>query len=98
MSTHGSPAARGRSPPTNGRDRPRPRSSEAEEPMRLRFTRSTAIAGAAVGLLVAALTVAPAPSAQASGGPNLAAGRPTAESSHTQTYASGNIDDGNQAT
>jgi Carbohydrate binding module (family 6)/F5/8 type C domain len=29
---------------------------------------------------------------------NLAAGRPTAESSHTQGYASGNVTDGNQST
>ena len=61
--------------------------------------RVSAIAGAAAGLLVAGLAiVALAPSANAAGGPNLAAGRPTAESSHNQTYASGNIADGNQAT
>ncbi|MDQ1701589.1 MAG: hypothetical protein QOF57_841 [Frankiaceae bacterium] len=41
------------------------------------------------------LTATPA---AAAGGPNLAAGRPAAESGHTQTFVAANVADGNQST
>lgn len=54
-------------------------------------------AGAVAGLLMSALPFLPTISAHAAGGPNLAAGHPTAESSHADVYPSSNITDGNQS-
>ncbi|OKI49208.1 discoidin domain-containing protein [Micromonospora sp. CB01531] len=53
-----------------------------------------------VAVAVTALTVASAPalSAQAAGGPNLAAGKATSASSSADVYSSRNITDGNPAT
>ncbi len=50
---------------------------------------------AATAVVLAGLSALPA---AAAGGPNLAAGRPTAASSFNQTYTSGNLVDGNQGT
>ncbi|MCU1678785.1 MAG: hypothetical protein JWM93_3543 [Frankiales bacterium] len=47
------------------------------------------------GLIAGGLSAVPA---HAAGGPNLAAGRTTAESGHTQTFVAANVADGNQAT
>ncbi|NUR94051.1 MAG: discoidin domain-containing protein, partial [Kribbellaceae bacterium] len=50
-------------------------------------------------MLAAALLIlgTPALPGVAAGGPNLAAGKATAESGHADVYGSGNITDGNQA-
>ncbi|WP_246120431.1 carbohydrate-binding protein [Cohnella terricola] len=50
----------------------------------------------AIGTLLSSLG-SPAP-VQAAGGPNLAAGKPTAESGHADVYVSANVTDGNAGT
>ncbi|MBB5869644.1 hypothetical protein F4553_003023 [Allocatelliglobosispora scoriae] len=45
-----------------------------------------------------AISLVPTVPALAAGGPNLAVGKPTAESGHNDVYGSGNVNDGNQGT
>ena len=64
--------------------------------MRLNSVRRRWLAAAAAAALILAL--GPSMPAVAAGGPNLAAGKPTAASSVNQTYVASNLTDGNQAT